>query len=223
MCNCVWTRVPTSYNQTTVQGIPMRTTMRGTLGVTFVFLALTALTSAQNNSGVFKAEAASAFIWGEENCSDAISSSTRDPVTGDEIRKLNHGGIEVSSRAGFERIGWGEAGEFLIFAEHAVLFEWLSCQRRLFLLQPFQGFHGSSSNGVDGFIYHQRPSLLFGFVLNRRLLPKRNNAVLCDGQHNRLRIYLAGSCDGQLRCLKWRLARPTKQLKHSLEITVDCT
>lgn len=89
--------------------------MRPTLAVTFVLLVLTFLTFAQNDPPVFKTEAVSAFIWGEDNLSDAISSSILDPVTGNAIHKLNHGGIEVSSRAGFERIGLGEAGEFLSF------------------------------------------------------------------------------------------------------------
>jgi hypothetical protein len=93
---------------------PVRTTMRRTLAVTFVFLGLTFLTFAQNDPPVFKTEAASAFVWEEDNRSDAMSSST-DPVTGNAIHKLNHGGIEVSSRAGFERVGLGKAGEFLSF------------------------------------------------------------------------------------------------------------
>ena len=89
--------------------------MRCTLAVTSVFLVFTLLTFAQNDPPVFKTEAASAFIWEVDNHSDAISSSTRDPVTGNAIHKLSHGGIEVSSRAGFERIGGGETGEFLNF------------------------------------------------------------------------------------------------------------
>jgi hypothetical protein len=89
--------------------------MRRSLAVTFVFLVLTLLTFAQNEPPVFRAEATSALVWEEDNPSDGMSSSTRDPVTGYAIHKLKHGGIEVSSRAGFERIGSGEAGEFLSF------------------------------------------------------------------------------------------------------------
>jgi hypothetical protein len=54
-------------------------------------------------------------VWGEDNRSGVVSSSTRDPVTGNAIHKLNHAGIEVSSRAGFESAGSGQAGELLSF------------------------------------------------------------------------------------------------------------
>jgi len=89
--------------------------MRRRLAVTLAFLACTILTFAQNDLITFKTEAASAFIWGEENRPGAVSSSVRDPVTGNAIHKLNHAGIEVSSRAGFEKIGSGKPGEFLSF------------------------------------------------------------------------------------------------------------
>ncbi len=89
--------------------------MRRTLAVTFAFLLFTFLTFAQDDPPTFKTEAVSAFVWEEDNGSGSMSSSVRDPVTGNAIHKLNHGGIEVSSRAGFESIGSGEAGEFLSF------------------------------------------------------------------------------------------------------------
>jgi hypothetical protein len=89
--------------------------MRRVLAVTSAFLALTSLTFAQNDPATFKTEVASAFVWGEDDHSGARSSSIRDPVTGNAIHKLDHGGIEVSSRAGFESIGLGQAGEFLNF------------------------------------------------------------------------------------------------------------
>jgi hypothetical protein len=94
---------------------PLGTTIRRTLAVTFAFLVFKFLTFAQNDPPTFKTEAASAFVWEEDNRSGAMSSSIRDPVTGNAIHKLNHGGIEVSSRAGFESIRLGEAGEFLSF------------------------------------------------------------------------------------------------------------
>jgi hypothetical protein len=75
----------------------------------------TLLTVAQNGLPTFKTEATSAFVWGEDKRSGAISSGTQDPATGNAIHKLNHGGIEVSSRAGFESVGFGKAGEFLSF------------------------------------------------------------------------------------------------------------
>jgi len=89
--------------------------MRHTLAVTLAVFALTLLSCAQDEIPVFKTEAASAFVWGEENSSGAVSSSVRDPVTGNAIHKLRHGGIEVSSRAGFERIDSGGTGELLSF------------------------------------------------------------------------------------------------------------
>lgn len=89
--------------------------MRSTVALTFAFLAFPFFAFAQDDLPTFKAEAVSAFVWGEDNHSGAMSSSVRDPVTGTAIHKLNHGGIEVSSRAGFEKIAAGEPGEFLSF------------------------------------------------------------------------------------------------------------
>jgi hypothetical protein len=85
------------------------------LAVTLAFLGCTILTFAQKDLITFKTEAASAFIWGEESQPGVVSSSVRDPVTGNAIHKLEHAGIEVSSRAGFERVGSGRPGEFLSF------------------------------------------------------------------------------------------------------------
>jgi hypothetical protein len=86
--------------------------MRFAPAVTHMILALTLLACAQDQDPTFKAETVGAFVWGEDG---ADSSSVQDPVTGNAIHKLNHGGIEVSSRAGFERVGSGEAGELLSF------------------------------------------------------------------------------------------------------------
>jgi hypothetical protein len=89
--------------------------VRGTLAVTPIVLAFTFLTSAQSDVPTFKAEGKSAFVWGEGDNRSGVSSSIQDPITGNAIRKLSHGGIEVSARAGFERIGHGAADEFLSF------------------------------------------------------------------------------------------------------------
>jgi hypothetical protein len=94
---------------------PLRNTMRSRLAVTFALLAFTLLTFAQKDLITLKTDAASAFIWDEDNQPGAVSSSVRDPVTGNAIHKLSHAGIEVSSRAGFERIGSGKPGEYLSF------------------------------------------------------------------------------------------------------------
>ena len=93
----------------------LETTMRPSLAVTLAVFALTPLSRAQDEIPIFKTEAASAVVWGEENSSGASSSSVRDPVTGNAIHKLHHGGIEVSSRAGFERVDSAGAGELLSF------------------------------------------------------------------------------------------------------------
>lgn len=57
-----------------------------------------------------KAEVVSAFVWGEDTPSGAISSTIQDPLTGLAIRKLTYGPIEVSSQIGFERVSADEAG-----------------------------------------------------------------------------------------------------------------
>jgi hypothetical protein len=89
--------------------------MRCTLTITLAVLALTIITFAQNDVPTFRTETTSAFVWGEDSRFGAVSTSIRDPITGNAIHKLNHGGIEVSSRAGFERVGSGAAGELLNF------------------------------------------------------------------------------------------------------------
>jgi hypothetical protein len=73
--------------------------------VPFSVLALTLAPFAQEDTQTFKVEATNAFVWGEDHGSGAVSSSVQDPITGNTIRKLKHRGIEVSSRAGFERVG----------------------------------------------------------------------------------------------------------------------
>jgi hypothetical protein len=69
---------------------------------------------AQNELPTFRTEAASSFVWGDDSFG-GVSSSVLDPVTGNTLHKLSHGGIDVSSRMGFERISMSEAGELLNF------------------------------------------------------------------------------------------------------------
>jgi hypothetical protein len=83
--------------------------------VALAVLACIAFPLAQNALPTFRAQTASAFVWGEENSLGATSSSTLDPITGNTIYRLSHSGIEVSSQMGFERIGMGETGELLNF------------------------------------------------------------------------------------------------------------
>ena len=67
----------------------------------------------QNGAPTIKAQSSSAFIWGEDSPSGAVSSTVRDPLTGNTIRKLSYAGIEVSSRIGFEGVGTNEPGTLL--------------------------------------------------------------------------------------------------------------
>ena len=77
-----------------------------------VLLAVFAFTSSVFGQEI-KAEVVSAFVWGEDSPSGAISSIIRDPLTGFAIRKLRYGPIELSSRIGFERVNPDEAGTYL--------------------------------------------------------------------------------------------------------------
>jgi hypothetical protein len=86
--------------------------MRQALSVTLAALALSVLTFAQGDVPTFRTEATSAFVWGEDNRGGAVSWSVEDPVTGNTIHKVKHAGVEVSSRAGFEKAGASEVLSF---------------------------------------------------------------------------------------------------------------
>ena len=87
------------------------------LALTFApgILAAALLGSAQDNVPNFKTGATGAFVWGEDNLTGAVSGSIQDPLTGNEIRKISYGGIEVSSSARFELAGLGQSGELVSF------------------------------------------------------------------------------------------------------------
>jgi len=70
----------------------------------------------QGGVPTIKTEALSAFVWGEDSPSGAVSSTFQDPLTGNAIHALSYAGIEVTSRIGFERIGTDEVGTFLNYA-----------------------------------------------------------------------------------------------------------
>ena len=90
-----------------------RSTMkRGCLLVLLVF-ALAPCVFAQDDPPIIKSEVLSAFVWGEDSPSGAISSTIQDPLTGNAIHALSYNGIEVSSRIGFERVDVNEVGIFL--------------------------------------------------------------------------------------------------------------
>jgi hypothetical protein len=67
----------------------------------------------QDGAPIIKTEVVSAFVWGEDSPSGAVSSTIQDPLTGNAIHTLSYAGIEVSSRIGFERVGADEVGTFL--------------------------------------------------------------------------------------------------------------
>lgn len=100
---------------TAVQHHVLQTTVQHSIAVSLAVIALTIVTHAQDDLPVFKTEATSAFVWGEDSLRGAVSSSVLDPVTGNAIHRLNHGGVEVSSKAGFEAVGSGGSGELLSF------------------------------------------------------------------------------------------------------------
>jgi|SRR5215472_8812028 len=63
-----------------------------------------------------KVEAIRVFVWGQDSPAGAISSTIEDPLTGNAIRKLSYGGVEVSSRLGFERIAAEQSRIFLNYS-----------------------------------------------------------------------------------------------------------
>jgi hypothetical protein len=76
-------------------------------------LAFTPGMFGQDGVPMIKAEVMSAFVWGEDSASGAVSSTIQDPLTGNAIRRLSYAGIEVTSRIGFERVSSNEVGTFL--------------------------------------------------------------------------------------------------------------
>jgi hypothetical protein len=75
--------------------------------------ALTPSVFGQDGVPIIKAEVMSAFVWGKDSPSGAVSSTIQDPLTGNAIHILSYAGIEVSSRIGFERVGTDKVGIFL--------------------------------------------------------------------------------------------------------------
>ena len=89
--------------------------MRWDCTLTLAILAFSLAMFGQDDRTTFKTEAKSAFVWGEDSPQGAVSSTIHDPLTGNVIPKLSRGGIEVSSRMGFEWVGLGQAGAFLTY------------------------------------------------------------------------------------------------------------
>jgi len=78
-----------------------------------IYLLLTLSTSAQDNIPTFKTQTKSALIWDENAPAHDAASTLHDPLTGNEIHKLSYGGIEVSSRLGYEKVSPDQAGKLL--------------------------------------------------------------------------------------------------------------
>jgi len=77
------------------------------------FFALPPSMFGQDAIPTIKTEVTSAFVWGQDFPSGAVSSTIRDPLTGNTIRTLSYAGIEVNSRIGFEGIGANEVSIFI--------------------------------------------------------------------------------------------------------------
>lgn len=86
----------------------------------FAAFAFTLGLFGQNEVPAIKVEVKSAFVWGEDNSTGAVSSTIQDPLTGNPVHKLTYGGIEVSSRMGFEGVGSDEPGTFLNYTTTVV-------------------------------------------------------------------------------------------------------
>jgi len=89
-----------------------RNTMKQASILVLAVFALTPGTFGQDGPTV-KTEVMSAFVWGEDSPSGAVSSTIQDPLTGNALHTLSYAGIEVSSRLGFERFGTDGMGTFL--------------------------------------------------------------------------------------------------------------
>ncbi len=87
--------------------------MKQTCTFALAVFALTPSVFGQDGVPIIKTEAMSAFVWGEDSRSGAVSSIIQDPLTGNAIHTLSYAGIEVSSRIGFERVGTDVVGTFL--------------------------------------------------------------------------------------------------------------
>jgi hypothetical protein len=82
--------------------------------------AFTSGVFSQDAAPLIKAEVMSAFVWGEDSPSGAVSSTIQDPLTGNAIRTLSYAGIVVTSRIGFEGTGTNEEGTLLNYTTSIV-------------------------------------------------------------------------------------------------------
>ena len=84
------------------------------LFVSLIFSSVSLL--AQQDIPTFKTQAKSAFVWGEDTTSGAISSRVTDPLTRSETLKLRYAGVEVSSRMGFEKLQREQSWEYIAYS-----------------------------------------------------------------------------------------------------------
>ncbi len=89
--------------------------MKHKILVAFATVALFGYSLAQSDMATFKVDVRSAFVWGNDTPTGAKSWSIKDPLTGTEILKLSHDGVEVSSRTGFEKLHPQDAVELIAF------------------------------------------------------------------------------------------------------------
>lgn len=88
--------------------------MRWTTVVLAVF-SIIASASGQSVGPTIRVDTVSSLVWGEDAPSGATSSSITDPVNGYSSRRLTYGGIEVTSRVGFEAISRNETGTLVSY------------------------------------------------------------------------------------------------------------
>lgn len=98
----------------------MRNPKSQTWALLLAVLVLTLDAQAQTNVPTIKAEVKSAFVWGEDSSSGAVSSTIQDPLTGNAMRRLSYAGIEVSTQLGFEGVGANQEGTLLNYTTTVV-------------------------------------------------------------------------------------------------------
>ena len=76
--------------------------------------------NSQEEASKLTVDVRNTFVWGEDAPAGAISSALRDPLTGRELRRLKHNGIEVTSRIGFEKLHAEDVAEFIIYSSTIV-------------------------------------------------------------------------------------------------------
>jgi hypothetical protein len=93
--------------------------MRKTGVLTLILLALVVFVVGQvvgqDETAAFRTEARLAFVWGSDVPGGAISSTVKDPLTGNAILELRHDRIEVNSRMGFEKLHQEDVRELIAY------------------------------------------------------------------------------------------------------------